>query len=58
MTDEDPKTLVECRACRGHWKIPLPMGEPLLCPWCTEGFMDAEQHGRWREFKLSRGSKP
>ena len=50
MPDKDPDedTLIECRACGGHWKINGADGTEMICRWCTQGLMTSKQEAYWR----------
>jgi hypothetical protein len=52
MADPDDDTLIECRACGGHWKL----ANGAVCRWCTAGLMDMPQLLKWRDHKS--GSRP
>jgi hypothetical protein len=52
MSIEEDDTLVECRACGGHWKTASrDGGSPSICRWCVEGLMTAKQIAHWLAHK-------
>jgi len=49
--EDEEETLVECRACGGHWKIKAPDGKLVICSWCNQGMMSAKQMAQWQNHK-------
>ena len=47
MAGPDDETLIECRACGGHWKL----RNGVTCKWCKYGMMNMPQLLKWRDHK-------
>ncbi len=45
--DDEAETLVECKACGGHFTIKAPDGKEITCRWCTCGLMTVKQMSNW-----------
>ena len=58
---EERSTLVSCLACGGDWlrsNDDSTSHQHIICRWCTQGAMTADQAAAWKTWRIRHKSSP